>query len=500
MKTIKLYDNDNVALAIEELHVGDEIIVDNKAILVKNDIPKAHKIALKDFNMGEPVIKYDNVIGNTTKEIKMGEWVHEHNLMTGLGKERTYEYNYDPLTTILPGSSDLKWKGYLRDDGKAGIRNYLAIVTTVFCANGPAEKIRGLIDKKYEAKENYDGTILLTQPYGCSQTGDDLDRTAKTLARIIKNPNFGGVLVVCNGCEMVNKDLILGYMGEYDKNRIKLITLQEVEDEFEVAMDHVDIIMKSIKNDKRQPLGYDKLHIAMNCGGSDGYSGITANTILGGLCEKMVKMGATMNMTEVPEMFGAEHLLMNQAINKKVYEDVVKMIEDYKAYFKKYNEKVSDNPTQGNKAGGLTTLEEKSLGCTQKGGHCAVVEVLNYGEEATKNGFVLVSGPGNDLAGVTGQIAAGATLTIFTTGRGTPAGFAGPLFRLSSNTELYERKPHWIDFDAGVLLKCKNEREKEELVENLYDRIMKTVNGEYKTCNEKNDYYQMAPLKDGVTL
>ena len=500
METIKLYDNDNVALAIEELKVGDEILVEDKKIVVKNYIPKAHKIALKDFKVGEDIIKYDNSIGNATQNIKIGEWVHEHNLATALGKERTYEYNYDPLNTILPGNGNKKWTGYLRDNGKAGIRNYLAIVTTVFCANGPAERIKELVNNKHQTQDNYDGAILLTQPYGCSQTGEDLETTAKILARIIKNPNFGGVLVVCNGCEMVNKDLILHYMGEFDENRIKLLTLQEVEDEFEVAMSQVDSMMNNIKEDKREPLNYDKLHIAMNCGGSDGYSGITANTILGCLCEKMVKLGATMNMTEVPEMFGAEHLLMNQAINKKVYKDVVKMIEDYKDYFKKYNEKVSDNPTQGNKAGGLTTLEEKSLGCTQKGGHCAVVEVLDYADEATKKGFVLVSGPGNDLAGVTGQIAAGATLTIFTTGRGTPAGFAGPLFRLSSNTELAKRKPHWIDFDAGVLLKCKDEDEKKELIENLYEAIMKTVNGEYITCNEKNDYYQMAPLKDGVTL
>ncbi|MBK5253728.1 MAG: altronate dehydratase [Peptostreptococcaceae bacterium] len=500
MACIKLYQNDNVALATKNLNKGELINIDSEEIKLLNDIPNAHKIALKNFAVGDTVIKYDNSIGYVTKPILKGEWVHEHNLATGLDKEKTYSYNYEADKMVLPGVSNEKWNGYLRKKGNAGTRNYLGIITTVFCANGPAERLGELAKAKYPTNKDFDGILTLTQPYGCSQTGNDLEITAKTIAGIINNSNFGGVLVVCNGCEMVNKDLIKKYLGDIDEKRIKLLTLQDVENEFEIGMQLIDHIMEEVKTDKREPLGFDKLHIAMNCGGSDGYSGITANTLLGTLCETLVKKGATMNMTEVPEMFGAEHLLMNQAINKDVYKDIVKMIEDYKAYFEKYGEKASDNPTQGNKAGGLTTLEEKSLGCTQKGGHCAVTEVLQYGEVSTKNGFILVSGPGNDLAGVTGQIAAGASLTIFTTGRGTPAGFAGPLFRISSNTKLAKRKPHWIDYDAGRLLEAKTKEDLELLNSELLNSILNTINGNYITCNEKNGYYQMAPLKDGVTL
>lgn len=500
MNCLKLYPQDTVALATGDLKKGETIQVDGELITLRDDIPNAHKIALKDFTEGESIRKYDNIIGYASRPIQKGEWVHDHNEVTGLGASRAYSYRFDAEASILPGVSEDTFMGYLRDDGNAGIRNYLAIIPTVFCANGPLQRLASIAEQKYPCKENFDGILPLTHPYGCSQTGRDLEMTCKILAGLIKNANFGGVLLVSLGCEIADPAELKPYMGDYDTDRVKILCLQACEDEFAEGMALIDELMSRIEQDHRQPLTFDKLHIAMNCGGSDGYSGITANTLLGSLCETMVKKGATMSMTEVPEMMGAEHLLMNRAADENVFQDIVHLIQNYEAYFAKYGEKASDNPTQGNKAGGLTTLEEKSLGCTQKGGHCAVMEVLEYGQRASKNGFILISGPGNDLVCVTGQIAAGAVLTIFTTGRGTPCGFAGPVFRLSSNTELAEKKPHWIDYDAGRLLSASSPEAVSRLNEELYDAVLATINGTRPTCNEKNGYYQMGILRDGVTL
>ena len=499
MSVLKLYPQDTVVLATTQLKKGDKITVDGREITLLDDIPNAHKIAIKDFKEGEEIRKYDNVIGYATRDIKTGEWVHTHNLRTGLGASKEYTYDFNPIS-IFPGKSDKTFMGYDRKDGGAGIRNHVAVISTVFCANGPLKDIVEAAKAKYPENDHFDGFLPLTQEFGCSQTGSDLTTQMKVIAGVIKNANFGGVLLVSLGCEMMIPTELEKYLGDYDKSRIKAVTLQNESDEVGASMKLIDEIMEQVEQDRRTPINISRLHIAMNCGGSDGYSGITANTLLGHLCDKLVGEGATMNMTEVPEMLGAEHILMNRAANEMIFNDVVRMIHNYEAYFAKYGEKAADNPTQGNKEGGLSTLEDKSLGCIQKGGHCAVMQVLDYGERATTNGYVLVSGPGNDLAGVTGQIAAGAVLVIFTTGRGTPTGFAGPTFRLASNTALATRKPNWIDYDAGRLLEAKDPAAVETLDKELYEKIMETVNGERKTCNEKNKYYMMGCLKDGVTL
>lgn len=499
MSTIKLYPQDTVALATADLKKGETVVVDGQSIVLLDDIPNAHKIALKDFETGEAIRKYDNIIGYASRPIKKGEWIHEHNEVTGLGKSKEYTYEFNPVS-IFPGTTDETFMGYDRGEHGAGIRNHLAIISTVFCANGPLRKLSKMAEEKYPATENFDGVIAFDQQFGCSQTGQDLVTTCKIIAGIAKNANFGGVLLVSNGCEMAIPTVLEDYLGQYDKRRIKTLTLQTVEDEFEEGMKLIDEIMEEVQKDHRTPINLSRLHIALNCGGSDGYSGITANTLLGTLCDRMVQKGVIMNMTEVPEMMGAEHILMNRAADRDIFNGIVDMMYTYDAYFARYGEKAADNPTQGNKAGGLTTLEEKSLGCIQKGGHCAVMEVLKYGDRATKNGFILISGPGNDLAGVSGQIAAGAVLTLFTTGRGTPCGFAGPTFRLSSNTALATRKKNWIDYDAGRLLTAKTPEEVEALNQELYDAVMATVNGQYHTRTEENGYYIMGALKDGVTL
>jgi len=501
MNFIKIYDNDTVAVALRPFKKGDTINEGNISICLKDDIPNAHKFALQNIKMGDAVIKYGNSIGTATRDITRGEWVHDHNVATCANSEKTYSYEYDSRRTILPGEPSKEiFMGYRRKNGDVGIRNHLAIIPSVFCANGPLQKIASMASQKYAACNNFDGILPLTHPYGCSQTGSDLETTGRILAGIINSANFGGVLVISLGCEINNLDHLKKYMGSYDPDRIKFLVLQESDDEFSDGLELCGEIYEEMKNDKREPVSVGDLRIAVNCGGSDGFSGITANKLVGRLTERLVKNGSTVIMTEVPEMFGAEHLLMNRAINESVYDDTVSLIKNYTEYFNRYGEKVSDNPTQGNKAGGLSTIEEKSLGCIQKGGNSAVTQVLKYGERATENGLVLVSGPGNDLTGVTGQIAAGAVLTVFTTGRGTPCGFAGPTFRLSSNSALAEKKSGWIDFNAGKMLDAATEKEQQELEESLYEMILSTACGNYTTRNEVNGYYQMGILRDGVTL
>lgn len=499
MDFVKIYPDDNVAVALRDVHAGETVLIDSRNLTVLKEIPNGHKIALATIPAGGNIIKYGNRIGTATEFIATGDYVHDHNIKTMANERKTYTYTYDP-SAIMPGETQETLRGYGRADGSVGIRNYLAIIPTVFCSNGPLQKIAQLAAEKYPANDHFDGVLPLTHPYGCSQTGSDLAMTARTLAGVIRNANFGGVLVVSLGCEMNDLPTLKKYMGQVDDKRVKFLVLQQSDNEFEEGLELCRQLMEKIDQDCREPVNLRNLHVAVNCGGSDGFSGITANKLVGKLTEELVMRGATVNMTEVPEMFGAEHLLMNRAANRDIFDDEVAMISEYCDYFERYGEKVSDNPTQGNKAGGLSTIEEKSLGCIQKGGRCAVTEILRYGERATQHGFVLVSGPGNDLAGVTGQIAAGAVLTIFTTGRGTPCGFAGPTFRLSSNSRLAEKKSGWIDFDAGVLLNYPSEKSLAEYTQQLYQAILNTCNGDYQTKNEKNGYYQMGILRDGVTL
>lgn len=502
MDSIKINKDDTVAVALRPLEKGGAVNIDGGTVQILDDIPKAHKFALKDIAKGQEVVKYGNPIGAATTDIKKGQWVHDHNVSSDAdeGYRKEYVYSFDSERAIMPGVSGDTFLGYERKNGSAGIRNYLAVIPTVSCANGPLQRIAALASDKYKKTENFDGVIPLPHPYGCSQAGKDLETTGKIIAGLIQNANFGGILVISLGCEVNNLDQLRKYMGEYDATRVKLLVLQDCDDEFSCGLELCDGIYAEMEKDQRKPVNIDKLHIALNCGGSDGFSGITANALAGSLAEKLVLKGATVSMTEVPEMFGAEHMLMNRAVSREVFEDIAAMIRDYAEYFARHGENVNNNATQGNKAGGLSTIEEKSLGCIQKGGNCAVTEALKYGERASKKGLILISGPGNDLPGITGQIAAGAVLTVFTTGRGTPCGFAGPTFRISSNTALAEKKPGWIDFDAGRITEMPEERDRTLLKEELYDKVLEAVSGKYHTRNEKNGYYQIGILKDGVTL
>ena len=501
MDAIRIHERDNVAVALKDLQKGEILEVAGQSIVLQDNIPNGHKVALAPIAIGETAIKYGNPIGIATAAIAVGNHVHDHNLKSGADDRRTYTYNFQSEGTVLHGHSDKTFQGYLRKNGTAGIRNYLLILPTVFCANGPMDRLAQMVSAKYPACENFDGVLALHQEFGCSQAEDDLRLTAETMASFMANGNFGGILILSLGCEVNDLVNLKQYIGdEVDPERVRYMVLQDTDNEFTEGMKLCDELMEKIKRDRREAINMEKLHICFNCGGSDGFSGITANKLLGKVCNRLVAEGATTSITEVAEMIGGEHILMNRAINEQVYQDIVDLIYRNLDFYGKFGLKMNENPTQGNKAGGLTTIEDKSLGCIQKGGDCAIYEVVKFGKRATQKGFILVEGPGNDLTGVTAQIAAGAVLTIFTTGRGTPAGFGGPLYRLTSNSRIANKKPMWTDYNCGPMLETDDPEVLQKMEADLYDGIMATVNGEYRTRNEINGYYLYGTFRTGPNM
>ena len=497
MDVVRIDKKDPVVVAPTGLRKGESVNVAGREISVLNDIPPCHKMAVEDIAAGSRVLKYGCPFGVATKDIRQGQWVHTHNVRTEL--EGILSYRYEPrLEGAKAGEEEEQYfQGYLRKDNQAGIRNYIFVIPTVQCANATAQKIADGANALFPVSDYFDGFIVLPHAYGCCQAGDDLLNTQEILAGLARNPNAGGTLFLSLGCEVNAPSVFEPVLGDVDPDAVKVLIMQEVGDEIEEGLRRCEEIYEYVSAFRRTSVPFSKLVVGVNCGGSDGLSGITANPLVGEVSSMIIRRGGGVIMTEVPEMFGAEQFLMNRAQDEKVYGAIVRMINDYKAYFESHGESATGNLTQGNQAGGLTTLEEKSLGCIQKGGTAVVTDVLLSGRRYRKPGLVLQSGAGNDFIGVTQQIAAGCNLIVFTTGRGTPGGFAAPTFRISSNTQLYERKKHWIDFDAGVLL---DGRDIKETAVSLYDRIVKTINGEYHTRNEVNKYFEIGIFKQGVTI
>ena len=442
---------------------------------VKVNLDNGHKYALRNIQKGEEIIKYGFPIGVATDDIPENAHVHSHNLKTLLAGLK--EYTYNPKFEDIKPENPIKIDAFIRDNGDIGIRNDIWIINTVGCINKTAEKIANL---------TY--SFAFPHPYGCSQLGEDYTITQKVLCGLIKHPNAGGVLVLGLGCENNNIPELKKVLGDYDEKRVRFLNVQDCEDEIAEATKIIDELKEICKNDERQKVSISKLKLGLKCGGSDGLSGITANPLCGKVSDKLIAMGGTAVLTEVPEMFGAEQLLMNRCENEGVFNKTVDLINNYKQYFINHNEPVSENPSPGNKEGGITTLEEKSLGCVQKGGTAIVTDVLDYGDILSKQGLNLLNGPGNDMVAVTNLTAAGCHLILFTTGRGTPLGAPIPTLKISTNTVLAKQKPHWIDFDA----QSHNESE-------LLDLIVETSNGK-QSKNELNSYREIAIFKDGVTL
>lgn len=434
MKYIQIHPNDNVAVMLEDIARGEKVSVEGGEVISGEPIMRGHKIALRDISEGDPVIKYGNVIAVATKDVKAGEWVHTHNVRTNLSESDTYLYEH--IESRLPEIAERTFQGYLRQDGRAAIRNELWIIPTVGCVNSVAGELAK--QNQHLVTGSVEGLYSFPHPFGCSQLGEDHEQTKKLLAELVE------------------------YAGAF----------------------------------QREEISASKLVIGMKCGGSDGLSGITANPTVGRFSDYLVSIGGSTVLTEVPEMFGAERILFNRCQNKEVFDKAVSMVNDFKAYFVEHGQVVYENPSPGNKAGGITTLEDKSCGCVQKGGQAQIVDVLRYAEPVVKRGLNLLSGPGNDLVSATNLTAAGAHMILFTTGRGTPFGAPAPTVKISTNTALAEKKSEWIDFNAGTVA------EGEPLNDaglRLLDYVLSVAGGE-KTQTEKRGYREISIFKDGVVL
>ncbi|HIV86305.1 MAG TPA: altronate dehydratase family protein [Candidatus Monoglobus merdigallinarum] len=471
MSKIKISPLDNV-----DVNVGGEY--------------NGHKTANRDIKKGENIIKYGYPIGHATEDIAAGEHVHTHNIKTNLSG--LLEYKYEPAVKG-PQKADEKvyFKGYVRDDGSVGIRNEIWIVNTVGCINKTSEKLAKLANEKYAGKT--DGIFNFVHPFGCSQLGDDQKTTQAILKGMVNHPNAAGVLVLGLGCENNNIPVFKEVLGEYNPDRVKFMSTQDYDDEIEEGLKLIGELVEYAQGFTRTKCDISKLVVGLKCGGSDGFSGLTANPLVGQFSDLLIAYGGSTILTEVPEMFGAETLLMNRCRDEETFHKTVDLINNFKEYFMRHNQVVYENPSPGNKKGGITTLEDKSLGCVQKSGTSDVVDVIQIGEHVKKQGLNLLTGPGNDIVAVTNLTASGCHLILFTTGRGTPVGAPVPTVKISSNSNLAERKPHWIDFNAGPIV------DGEVLTQDLFDFVLDVANGR-KTNNEKNGYREISIFKDGVVL
>ena len=515
MKYIHIHPLDNVAVALEDLKKGETISVTAKApaglqtteapaeiqsaapsadILLREDVVRGHKIALTDIAAGQPVIKYGCVIARARTDIPAGSWVHTHNAETELSENTAY--HYDHKVYELPEVAEKTFRGYRRADGRVGIRNELWIVPLVGCVNGIAKELAEE-NQKLIAGTSVDGLYYFQHPYGCSQMGEDLATTAKLLAALVRHPNAGGVLVLSLGCENLQPEMFREVLGSYDPDRVKFLVCQEEEDEAVKGAQLLRELAEYASQFRREELPASELVVGMKCGGSDGLSGITANPAVGRFSDRLIALGGSTVLTEVPEMFGAENILFSRCENEAVYGKAVDMVNAFKKYFTDHGQVVYENPSPGNKKGGITTLEDKSCGCVQKGGSAQIVDVLSYAEPVTRKGLNLLSGPGNDLVSATGLTAAGAHLILFTTGRGTPFGAPAPTVKIATNSQLAAHKKNWIDFNAGTVAEGKETLD--EAGDRLLDYVLSVASGE-ETLSEQHGCREIAIFKDGVTL
>lgn len=493
-KYLKINPADNVAVAILPLKAGETITVDGQDITLNEDIPAGHKFALKDLAEGENVIKYGYPIGHAREARKQGDWMNENNIKTNLAG--LLDYTYNPVDASLDiANRKLTFKGYRRKNGDVGVRNEIWIIPTVGCVNGIANQLAENL-RKETGCSGVDAIMAYPHNYGCSQLGDDHENTKKILRDMVLHPNAGAVLVVSLGCENNQPDVFREFLGDYDHDRVKFMVTQKVDDEFEEGMKLLRKLYAKASQDVREDVPLSELRVGLKCGGSDGFSGITANPLLGMFSDFLVAQGGTTVLTEVPEMFGAETILMNRCRNRELFDQTVKLINDFKEYFLSHGEPVGENPSPGNKAGGISTLEDKALGCTQKCGKSYVEGVLSYGERLKVKGLNLLSAPGNDLVAATALASCGCHMVLFTTGRGTPFGTYVPTMKISTNSNLANHKPGWIDFNAGVILE---DEPMEQTCERFIDYIIRVASGE-PVNNEKKGYKEIAIFKNGVTL
>ncbi|MDE7244309.1 MAG: altronate dehydratase family protein [Oscillospiraceae bacterium] len=489
---MKIHSGDSVAVALTPLSAGTVLQIEGQTVTLLEDIPQGHKFALVPVAAGAPVIKYGAPIGVAKEDIPAGGWVHIHNIKTGLGD--VLDYSYEPDNVPLVPTDDVLFQGYRREDGQAAVRNEIWIIPTVGCVNDVARAIERQAQQFKTG--SIDGIFAFTHPYGCSQMGEDQENTRKILAGLINHPNAGGVLVLGLGCENSNIDVLKPYIGQWNEKRVKFLVCQESDNEIADGVALIEQLAQYAGTFQRENISCGELVIGMKCGGSDGLSGITANPTVGAFSDLLISKGGTTILTEVPEMFGAETLLMDRCENDQIFADTVKLINGFKDYFTSHGQTIYENPSPGNKKGGISTLEDKSLGCTQKSGSAPVSGVLSYGQRVQCRGLNLLSAPGNDLVASTALAASGAHMVLFTTGRGTPFACPVPTVKIASNSALASKKPNWIDFDCGVLVESGSV---EELGQRLFDFVLETASGKAVRA-EQAGFHDMAIFKQGVTL
>ncbi|QCR37315.1 UxaA family hydrolase [Nissabacter sp. SGAir0207] len=493
--TIKIHALDNVAVALRDLEAGEQVSLDDQPLALPQPVARGHKFALRPIDAGEHIIKYGLPIGHALVAIAAGEHIHSQNAKTNLSD--LDEYQYQPEFAALPPQpADRPVKLYRRANGAVGIRNELWIIPTVGCVNGIARQIQTRFLKETHDAEGIDGVHLFGHTLGCSQLGQDHENTRTMLQNMVRHPNAGAVLVIGLGCENNQVDVFRSTLGEIDASRVRFMVCQQQDDEVEAGLEQLRDLYQVMRDDTRVEGRLSELKFGLECGGSDGLSGITANPLLGRFSDYVIANGGTSVLTEVPEMFGAERILMSRCRDEETFSKTVSMVNDFKRYFIAHNQPIYENPSPGNKAGGITTLEEKSLGCTQKAGQSQVADVLKYGERLKTPGLNLLSAPGNDAVATSALAGAGCHMVLFSTGRGTPYGGFVPTVKLATNSELAAKKPHWIDFDAGRLI---HGMPMDRLLEDFIDLIVAIAEGR-QTCNEKNDFRELAIFKSGVTL
>lgn len=497
MKTtyLRINPSDNVAVAISPLHAGETIEAAGRVITLRTDVPAGHKVTLKNFQSGENIIKYGYPIGHVTVDVPEGTWVSEKEIKTNLSG--LLDYTYQPVEVHTDIPVELRtFKGYRRRNGDVGVRNEIWIIPTVGCVNGIVNQLAEGLRCETDGGKGVDAIVAFPHNYGCSQLGEDHENTKKILRDMVLHPNAGAVLVVGLGCENNQPDVFREFIGTYDKDRIRFMVAQKVDDEYEEGMRILRELYAKCCQDERTDVSLSELRVGLKCGGSDGFSGITANPLLGMFSDYLIAQGGTSVLTEVPEMFGAETILMNRCRTTKLFNQTVSLINDFKEYFLSHGEPVGENPSPGNKAGGISTLEEKALGCTQKCGKSYVSGVMAYGERLQTKGLNLLSAPGNDLVAATALASSGCHIVLFTTGRGTPFGTFVPTMKISTNSNLAAHKPGWIDFNAGVIVE--NEP-METTCRRFIDYVIQVASGELVN-NEKKNYREIAIFKNGVTL
>lgn len=492
MSVLKVHDADTVGVCLRDLAAGEQVSLGDRVIQVRAATPRGHKLALRPHMPGEVVTKYGHAIGHALTVIDVGEHVHTHNLQSDLSQND--QYSYEPTARAAVAPPKREFMGYRRADGQVGIRNEVWILCTVGCV---AETVRRIAEQaQVRFADRTDGIFGFGHPFGCSQLGDDLSGTRQLLASLAQHPNAGAVLVVGLGCENNQLSALIAELGSRGADRLAYFNAQSVADEIESGVEALAPLVARMAADERSVCDLGDLVIGLKCGGSDAFSGLTANPLVGSICDAVTASGGTAILSEIPELFGAERSLMGRCRDPSTFSELVQLINDFKGYFAAHQLPVFENPSPGNRQGGITTLEEKSLGAVQKGGHAQVTQILRYGRRASKKGLVILESPGNDAVSTTAMIAAGAVIVLFTTGRGTPLGFPAPTLKISSNSDLALRKPRWVDFDAGPLI---DGAERTALTAQLLDLLTAVASG--SPCrHEQAGAREIALWKRGVTL